>query len=502
MESRTTIETLGFSLNNDEIKKEILYTSKDIFDFSLDLNIRLDLINNLEKEDEVIEVVNKLCSIYEQSKINSLRKNIIEIVTKSKIKDNFKLLLVFSLYNCNPSDIMVLNLFSELTNSESINVFQKINIIKILMNNENSLQNGLNKFTTTVLNSNLISSEQKFKAILSLETDIKEWIFVTSESILSFYKNENNNIRHRILSVQLLLSKCEKIVSEETKQNVFKFLLEISKNGKETLNTRADSTDLLLKYSKDEVLAEAKKIIKELGKTKEIGFYGNAQNVHTSEIAESVEKSIEKLQSYSILIVKNNSIDIEYVRNAIICFIDENKLHFNKEQIEISLNRISMDSAFYGRTNVTLKLLLLKTWSYIELHEFSFEIKKRLCEELELACDICSSGFLTAIINSLSTYGFEMKISWRDQIISNFSGRLNKKIRDMDNLRLQDFILEELTLDSSNHEGRKHLLKFLRENLLDIRDELYDEFKDHITDSDFDIYFRNAISEYETGSYI
>ena len=35
-----------------------------------------------------------------------------------------------------------------------------------------------------------------------------------------------------------------------------------------------------------------------------------------------------------------------------------------------------------------------------------------------------------------------------------------------------------------------------------IREELYEEFKDHITDTDFDLYFRSAISKYESGMYV
>ena len=38
--------------------------------------------------------------------------------------------------------------------------------------------------------------------------------------------------------------------------------------------------------------------------------------------------------------------------------------------------------------------------------------------------------------------------------------------------------------------------------MLSIREELYTEFKPHITDSDFDLYFRAAISSYETGGYV
>ena len=59
-----------------------------------------------------------------------------------------------------------------------------------------------------------------------------------------------------------------------------------------------------------------------------------------------------------------------------------------------------------------------------------------------------------------------------------------------------------MTLETTNYASRKRFLKFLRNNLLEIREELYDEFKTHISDTDFDLYFRTAVSMYETGNYV
>ena len=69
----------------------------------------------------------------------------------------------------------------------------------------------------------------------------------------------------------------------------------------------------------------------------------------------------------------------------------------------------------------------------------------------------------------------------------------------MDDLDLQEKVMLEMTIQSPDQEIRKHFLKFFRENILSIREEMYVEFKDYITDTDFDLYFRGAISNYETG---
>ena len=40
-------------------------------------------------------------------------------------------------------------------------------------------------------------------------------------------------------------------------------------------------------------------------------------------------------------------------------------------------------------------------------------------------------------------------------------------------------------------------LKFFREHLGNIRHEIWEEFKEDITDTDFDMYFRKAVQKYE-----
>jgi hypothetical protein len=135
-------------------------------------------------------------------------------------------------------------------------------------------------------------------------------------------------------------------------------------------------------------------------------------------------------------------------------------------------------------------------------HDSEEEMNKRLLEELFEMAGTCSSGFATRLINTISGFGdFSVRISWKDQITANLSGRLNARIRDMDDLRLQEKVLSEMTIESSRYDVRKNFLKFLRKHILEIRGELYEEFKNHISDADFDLYFRGAISMYETGQF-
>ena len=58
-----------------------------------------------------------------------------------------------------------------------------------------------------------------------------------------------------------------------------------------------------------------------------------------------------------------------------------------------------------------------------------------------------------------------------------------------------------MSIISSDYASRLNFNNFFIKNLSSIREELYKEFKDHITDTDFDLYMRSAISTYETGEF-
>ena len=176
----------------------------------------------------------------------------------------------------------------------------------------------------------------------------------------------------------------------------------------------------------------------------------------------------------------------------------------------------------------------------------------------------CSSGFATRLINVISGFGqFNIRISYEDQIVANFSGRLNAfarkitdptsifrleklnevielwlncpenkekrddiesklnpsgkiekrpDIKDIINHFLQedrdvkveqcieDFaetVLNEMMMSSSGYAERQNFSLFFRSYVSIIREDLANEFKDLISDTDFDLFFRKSIMIYE-----
>jgi len=242
--------------------------------------------------------------------------------------------------------------------------------------------------------------------------------------------------------------------------------------------------------------------------------------------------------------------DLEYCNDE--CF--ENKYY--QYQIHISLNRIKIDRVLYSKYSQTLLNILLKVCTFIFTNEEKDELLKRLKEELYDMAGTCSTGFASRLINILSGYDdFNIKISFSDQIVSNFQGRLNclmQKITDknsmyyndkklevvwlymkthnlvekklskeelLENKSREEIINEYLEIDKdrkielavedfadcilvemlnvNNYSNRPNFIKFFRDNVPYIRNELYNEFCAYISDSEFDLAIRKAINYYE-----
>ena len=174
----------------------------------------------------------------------------------------------------------------------------------------------------------------------------------------------------------------------------------------------------------------------------------------------------------------------------------------------------------------------------------------------------CSSGFVSRLVNCLSGFGDDITvgISFEEQLIGNFIGRLNAYIRKIDDdisifrdkikdvielyintdekLRnnlvkeitksksittlprmkelinkylekdkqekieecLQDFknnVMYEITIDNTNFSKRQNFLLFFRIYLPTLRQELYEEFRFYMSDFEFDLNIRKAISLYD-----
>ena len=146
-----------------------------------------------------------------------------------------------------------------------------------------------------------------------------------------------------------------------------------------------------------------------------------------------------------------------------------------------------------------MKGILLRVITFINQSEHMKELQNRLIEELVDMHSKCSSGFAFRLINTLSGYcEHSIRISWADQISGNLLGRLNARIKAIESEEYRDNILVEMSMnENSTYDNRKNFMKFFRESLPHIHQEMWEIFKEDIDSTDFDLYMRRAIAKYE-----
>jgi hypothetical protein len=552
MPSVTLISKLPY-IQEEKSIDTIVYTDKEslselALDLSIPLSFRINVVELFYKQfgqEESNEIINRLSMMYQFSGTKILEKYLYDICTNCKIPPFLKITSAKSLCYFDPKNEIgykALNIVCQ--NMKEVATPCKIDAVCLLMlHKKYKTQSRL--YFCNIINNMELDCDYRYKTILSLENKDKiDKDYFLKESSFEFFYNKGNRTMYRILAGQYLLQKCK--ISDKDIESIESKVISFAKDPDLDYNLRADAADVILSLGSQYNKITAREIIMMLGRHDGVvkTIFDNAQNVHIDEIEKSVLEALEFLSGINMKTLSGvpgtPEITFEYVKKKIIEELEKSKpvekselkLYEDKEdKINVSLNRIYMDRALYSKYNCSIMHILLKIWTYLKSHESEHDMRTRLLEELIDMSGTCSSGFASRLINVISGFGdFNLTISWRDQIVANFTGRLNARARDLtdenklqENCKLynypteeekdcktllenlQDFqgnVLEEMSLNCNDFSQRRTFLKFFRKNMLGIRQELYDEFKVHITDTDFDLYFRAAISTYETGGYV
>ena len=491
-----------------------------------------------QPNDIVLEITNKLCTMYLFSGTHLIRNLMIGIINTSGVRDVIKIEFAKILCYHEESDENFDILANTIEFIENSPLVILIECIVLLMKSQNSKHKTqcLDYFVAIVNNSEY-EIHFRYRTILSLEFKLDEPSakYFIKLTLLEFINCPSNSCTYRILAAQALLQKyfptdlqesdleesdlqeselqdsehteselqdSEHTESELLSQNMIQtILMDIMNDQELDPNVRADAADVLLNLGTSEFRSHATTTILLLGALDGAvrTVYQDAQNTHNTEIEQSALEILEKID-----IIENN-LTFEKSQTKII------ELTFNRynntadteaseeKMIRTALNRISVDRQLYSKYSISLQGILLRIVTYINKSEHCDELYRRLQEELIDMHDKCSSGFAYRLINTLSGYcEHNVRISWADQVAGNLSGRLNSRIRELEDIDYQTNILAEMTLNQDNSvSDRSNFMKFFRESLPYIREELFDIFKDDMTDTDFDLYLRRAIIQYE-----
>lgn len=479
----------------------------------------------------------------------------------------------------------------------------KVELLLLLVVCERYEKQSLKYFCDFVNNQN-VDCDYRYKVLLSLNNKIPDKGEFIKEIFMSFLNESTNRTMYRILCGQYLLrydkeDESSISLSNEARRHIQITVLSFAQDEELDYNLRADAADMILNLGDEYNKPIARGIIMTLGRTvdsKSVSVFDNSQNVHTREIEQSLLVTLEYLVKLPTLQVDNKDIDFEWIKKRVIevfdipdskkctcdkcehlycslccsCIDDENTTYDTGDnrycsddcytlsnyidKVNISLNRIYLDRILYSKYSQTLINILIKVATFIFTHDKKNELIIRLKEELYDMSGTCSTGFASRLINTLSGYNdFNIKISFSDQIVANFIGRINRRIQNIrDNVEYQgtqsreivwiymrnnDFVDTEVTettkedlidnflqdqkeekikeavsefsenillelLDRNSYVNRPYFVKFFRDNVPSLREELYQEFKDYVSDIEFDLAIRRAILNYESSDNI
>ena len=496
-----------------------------IFDFSLSQDNRIEALNQYftTNPEDILEIVKKLNVIYCMSPIGLMRRFILEVAEYSNLPANIRIDCAITLADIKVSEKLGLEclkklipLFYELPTPCRVDY-----LLKLVNNNFTECIDNLYDFATTEFST---SAEYRYKTILSFEKTIQENGFtIMIKACSKFICQNENDITFRILACQNVLSKREESdidavkIAEET-------LLDFMTNSNLQHNHRADSADVILHYGTEKLVLQAEQILLDLGGRNSVSIYDNKENVHTESVESSVLETIQYLDtlnlhpiptfetvSYNIqkitkelyrpMITTSENRESKFQKDGNIVYVPicMRKKYFvediteNEEKVKSALLRIELDRTVFKTVNHTLQSVLLHMYVYIQSHDCRDELQKRLVEELIDMSGTCSSGYISRLVNVLSGFGkHSLHISWEDQIIANLAGRLNARMKTDDDM---ENILEQMV--NPDIADRSAFLKFFRENISFIKEEMYQEFREHMEDTDWDLYFRRAIMNYE-----
>lgn len=521
-----TTVLLSLTENFAEIPNEFDYKTGDIkeavLDFSLSLKTRLNCVSDFFATygwDSTLDLVSRLNSMFELSPIASLKTYIYNIGVNTEIDPFIRSTIAPVLIKTNKQEMFGFEIIEKVYPdiSEQVGTPYKIQLLTDLLNSdkEKFVNLGL-EYYKTIMCETKISSKFKITSILSLESKIEnktDRVRILTDLCLCFFNSDIEELQYRIISAQRLFT------IGYTNKSFERKLYKLAKSEQTPYNHRADIADMLIRYASDFYKTRAKKIITTLGRveTKEatFGLYGNAQNVHNEEIEKSVQEGIAFLETMGGSQLSYEATEKEIKEEMTRTNVDEK----TRENVQASLDRIYMDSGLYSKFTRKLSQILVKVWHYSTVHshpllqsqtkttpeqnqERTNAIRKRLIEELAEMSGTCSSGFVSRLVNVLSGFGdFAIRISWGDQVYGGVSGRLGKRIREMDDLDKQEKILGEMTIPSNDYDLRSNFLDFFASCISEIKCEMYEEFKAYLNETDFDLYFRKAVLKYETGEF-
>jgi len=348
-------------------------------------------------------------------------------------------------------------------------------------------------------------NEYRYRVLMDAGHAYEEKDSIFLEIVLCYRRDFQDAIMYKIMLAHHLLKRDLRRPFEDDAvlSDCLEELLGCLRDDHQPFEAQADVCDFFLNTEFPRILPayreEAQRRMNRLFQedlTSSLSITSNRQNVHSESIEKSSEEVLEQLHGRYGHVVHDYQ-KVQEWRLAIerwSVFKDLDKTE--QDKILTAIHRIGFDKRIYGRTGDTLAGILALVWKHIHQSDHREELQKRLMEELLEASGQCSTGFAVRLLNTLSGFDdFMLKISYREAILTRVVHRLNTIIQTMEDEAVRDILLEEMT--NPCYTGRKNFLDLFRRQVPRLKEELYDEFRGAVADTDFDLYLRQALLHYE-----
>uniref|UniRef100_A0A6C0I585 Uncharacterized protein n=1 Tax=viral metagenome TaxID=1070528 RepID=A0A6C0I585_9ZZZZ len=525
---------------------------------------RIYILNNLHKYNKELcfEHFDKLLVQYLYNPLIDINKQtLVKIITDSTLpfiskyqcvklihKENKEYIenkeqSVIEQNNEDQSDIsydLILQLLSDKENIENMHSLIRVELMQMLIESYKNKSEVKMILLDFIIDENLCHYDI-YTFVLQMSENKK----TKSEYIIFMFKticlSEVLRTRYLILASQFFLG--NELFSLEDKLELENIIIRICQDHNLDFYLRADAADLLLTQGISERARQIGTdtiILMGRNTNMNITVYTDGQNIHTESIDASVKRNITLIMNvknndqqsksyddiYKEIITEyctiyklelndkvfdltdkeintiNNVTEDDYIINTNL--IDTKTSQLNA--IKSSLTRFKLDRSNRSVYSDIPKIqtLFIKVWNIILKHEHRETLKQRLFEELIEMNGTCSTGHISRLINVLSGFEIdgsmiEIKMDIKTEMSAVMMAKINKKIQEIEDEEYQSNIMEEL-MWSNNYEGRVNLNRFLRENVMKFRDELYIEYvtdQKMIDNETFEIYFRTILEKLE-----
>jgi len=328
----------------------------------------------------------------------------------------------------------ILENFGKDENVASIVIFDfilKLNKLAEHESNRDELEKKCEVSMKKLISHKLLESQYRLKLTTRIDDPS-----LKKECYLYYLGDPGNPTSMRILAAQALLD------VDEGSNDVILAQIEIFARDEELdVYIRADAADVMVGYGDEQVQQAGREIIRSLGTRRGFGIYENTQNVHAEAVEDSVCGSLNTLKRWTTENedkVKSYTATFEdfTARRATIPRTAE-----ELRDAETAMLRIEMGTRVYAGFTSKSLFCAICAWIKCRADDEQAALWIRFDQELEDMVNTCTTGVISRLVNVLSGWdGFQIQISFKDQIKSNFAGRLNAIARALVN-----------TADDGNH---------------------------------------------------